>query len=432
MNKMNLEKQSKEILIKNDRGGYTVPTARLYPFQWNWDSGFTALGLVKFNEERAWQELEKLFEGQWQDGLLPHIIFHQSSPDYYPGPDLWGMPKDVYENDRLLPQTSGISQPPVLSTVVRMILEEANDKALAVVAAQGLYPRLLAWHRWWWRARDPENTGLSVVYHPWETGMDNSPAWDKALQRVEAVNNSGHKRRDLQQVNQAQRPSQMDYNRYMALVELFSSLKYEPEALYEQSTFKVIDLGVNSLLQRSNIDLLSLAQQFGSLEEQAEIEMRINLTRQAFQRLWSPELSIYLNWDCITNTPIEIPVAAGFLPLFARIPDEKQAKQMSYELSRWSDLCRYLVPSCSPDSADFEAKRYWRGPVWFIVNWMIGEGLEHYGETALSEKIRHHSRELAEQSGFFEYYDPQDSSGLGGGEFSWTAAIFLHWLLEKS
>jgi alpha,alpha-trehalase len=260
--------------------------------------------------------------------------------------------------------------------------------------------------------------------------MDNSPAWDKALQRVEAVNNSGHKRRDLQQVNQAQRPSQMDYNRYMALVELFSSLKYEPEALYEQSTFKVIDLGVNSLLQRSNIDLLSLAQQFGSLEEQAEIEMRINLTRQAFQRLWSPELSIYLNWDCITNTPIEIPVAAGFLPLFARIPDEKQAKQMSYELSRWSDLCRYLVPSCSPDSADFEAKRYWRGPVWFIVNWMIGEGLEHYGQTALSEQIRQNSKELVELSGFFEYYDPQDSSGLGGGEFSWTAAIFLHWLSE--
>ena len=79
MNKMNLEKQSKEILNKNDRGGYTVPTARLYPFQWNWDSGFTALGLVKYNEERAWQELEKLFEGQWRDGLLPHIIFHQSS-----------------------------------------------------------------------------------------------------------------------------------------------------------------------------------------------------------------------------------------------------------------------------------------------------------------------------------------------------------------
>ncbi len=33
------------ILRANDRGGYCVPTARLYPFQWNWDSAFVAHGL---------------------------------------------------------------------------------------------------------------------------------------------------------------------------------------------------------------------------------------------------------------------------------------------------------------------------------------------------------------------------------------------------
>ena len=31
-----------ENLAKNDRGGYTVPTANLYPYQWNWDSVFAA------------------------------------------------------------------------------------------------------------------------------------------------------------------------------------------------------------------------------------------------------------------------------------------------------------------------------------------------------------------------------------------------------
>ena len=31
-----------EIITKNDRGGYTVPTSKLYPHQWNWDSAFTA------------------------------------------------------------------------------------------------------------------------------------------------------------------------------------------------------------------------------------------------------------------------------------------------------------------------------------------------------------------------------------------------------
>ena len=33
-----LSAQARDILIKNDRGGYTVPTQGLYPYQWNWDS----------------------------------------------------------------------------------------------------------------------------------------------------------------------------------------------------------------------------------------------------------------------------------------------------------------------------------------------------------------------------------------------------------
>jgi hypothetical protein len=29
--------RARAILHDNDLGGYTVPTKRLYPFQWNWD-----------------------------------------------------------------------------------------------------------------------------------------------------------------------------------------------------------------------------------------------------------------------------------------------------------------------------------------------------------------------------------------------------------
>ena len=37
------------IIKMNDLGGYTVPTNRLYPYRWNWDSGFTALGIWHLN-----------------------------------------------------------------------------------------------------------------------------------------------------------------------------------------------------------------------------------------------------------------------------------------------------------------------------------------------------------------------------------------------
>ena len=55
--------QARAILRRNDRGGYTVPTDRLYPFQWNWDSAFVALGWGTFDEARAWQEIFSLLKG---------------------------------------------------------------------------------------------------------------------------------------------------------------------------------------------------------------------------------------------------------------------------------------------------------------------------------------------------------------------------------
>ena len=68
--------QARRILRGNDRGGYCVPTARLYPFQWNWDSAFVAMGWATFDEARAWQEISSLLRGQWADGMIPQIVFH--------------------------------------------------------------------------------------------------------------------------------------------------------------------------------------------------------------------------------------------------------------------------------------------------------------------------------------------------------------------
>ena len=52
---MSLQEQARAILLANDRGGYTLPTAGLYPFQWNWDASVTALGWMTFNPPRAWE-----------------------------------------------------------------------------------------------------------------------------------------------------------------------------------------------------------------------------------------------------------------------------------------------------------------------------------------------------------------------------------------
>jgi len=88
--------QAKALLDRNRRGGYAIPSAKLYPFQWNWNSGFIAPGLAYDRPERA-----------------PHIIFHEPGPDYFPGPAVW-QPAAVAAAPRG-PVPSCITRPPVFA-----------------------------------------------------------------------------------------------------------------------------------------------------------------------------------------------------------------------------------------------------------------------------------------------------------------------------
>ena len=74
---------------------------------------------------------------------------------------------------------------------------------------------------------------------------------------------------------------------------------------------------------------------------------------------------------------------------------------------------------------NYEPQRYWRGPIWPHVNWMISEGLKEYGYNELSKKIRMQTLELISKLGFHEYYHPLGEFGFGGDSFSWTAAVYL-------
>ena len=70
-------KKAQKILKENRRSGYTLPTNnKLYPAQWNWDSAFIALGYSYFNLDFAIAEINTLLRGQWKDGMVPHILFH--------------------------------------------------------------------------------------------------------------------------------------------------------------------------------------------------------------------------------------------------------------------------------------------------------------------------------------------------------------------
>lgn len=290
-----LDQEAIRILRGNDRGGYTVPTHGLYPFQWNWDSCIVALGWARIDEPRAFQEIETLFSARWPDGMVPHIVLHRPDPDYFPGPERWGTGRT--------PPTSGITQPPVAASCLRRLVEGAADRAMAEARGRALLPKLLAWHRWFHTARDPDASGLVTTLHPWETGMDNSPAWDEALGRVEvAADLEPYIRKDTTHVDASMRPTRAEYDRYMTLVQLYRAHGWRHE-IARLSPFRVADVGTNCILLRADRDLLALAERFGEHAAADELRGWIARAESAFCAFADPATGLWHSVDQVAGRP---------------------------------------------------------------------------------------------------------------------------------
>lgn len=415
--------QAKQVLRRNDQGSYTVPTHGLYPFQWNWDSALSALGFSHFDEDRAWTEIETLFGHRWPDGMVPHIIFHEDDEGYFPGPDVWGTNRPV--------ATSGITQPPVAGFAARRLFDTATDKAKAAQRARAILPRIHAWHDWFFRCRDPLGTGLVAIIHPWESGRDNSVDWDAAFERVPTEGVQPFTRRDTSHANPDHRPTDEQYKRYIWLVQTFRSLDWDNTKLHDASPFQIVDPGFNAILIRSCSDLANLADELGETDIATQSRQFAARGLAAMETLWNEQMGQYLCLDRTTGTQIDSRSIGGLLAAFADIPQHR-AHAIAQRIATLGDQVRYLVPSHDPAVPEFDSLRYWRGPVWLIVNYMIANGLARAGETEIVARIVTDSVRLIEESGFAEYYDPITAEPCGGDQFTWTAAMVIEFLSDPA
>ncbi len=411
------DQRAREILQKNDRGNYTVPTDGLYPFQWNWDSALVALGFSAFDPDRAWREIETLLSAQWDNGMVPHIIFWKDDEGYFPGPAEWGTGTS--------PKTSGITQPPLAATIVRELLDRAgqnmHQRAVPIIIA------LNRWHQWFSDARDPDGRGLVTIIHPWESGRDNLPDWDKPLARVDTSGVGTYSRRDTQHVHEDERPKKLDYDRYMALVQFGRQNGWDPEIIARDNPFWVADVGMNAILRRAEHDLVHLAETLGLNRVAAEARARAQRLDAGFEALWSEQLGGYVSLDLRHNERAQTLTAGTFLAFYASNTPDLHARRMLDTFHLWSARVRYGVPSFDPTSELFDSIRYWRGPVWAIINWMIANGLERNGYEKLATRIHKDTQSLICNEGFYEYFCPLTGRGMGGEAFSWTAAAWLAW-----
>ncbi|MEW2273375.1 hypothetical protein GTY41_02870 [Streptomyces sp. SID685] len=414
------------VLDANWTGASTVPSRGLYPHQWSWDSAFIAIGLRHLSPLRAQTELETLLAAQWTDGRVPHIVFNPSVPldAYFPGPDFWrsttagraaGAPRTV--------QTSGIVQPPVHALAAWLVHRADPGLSHARGFLARVYPRLAAWHRYLLRRRDLGGGGLVSVVHPWEQGMDNSPCWDAPLARIDPAPARSFRRADLDHGAPEDRPTDLDYGRYVRLAVEYRDARYADG----QGEFAVEDPSFNALLIASEHALAHIAAELGagSAARHARAE---RLTAALVERLWSAESGMFLCRDVSGGELIPERGVSGLIPLLLpMLPGELVTALVRTLTGPHFGLggATRLVPSYDLLGEAFDPHRYWRGPAWFNTSWLVERGLRLHGERAPADALGAALLELAEASGFAEYVDPFTGEACGATGFGWTAALAL-------
>jgi hypothetical protein len=422
------------ILRGNDIGTLTTAAPRLYPHLWSWDAAFVAIGLATVSVPRAIAELRTLLGAQWTTGMLPHIVF---GPDegYFPGPDVWGATTPSGA------RTSGICQPPVHAIAVRRVLDAGRrnggaDRDLAERFAAETFDRWLAWHRWLATARDPRGRGLLEIYHGWESGMDNSPRWDRAYSSVQPREDllRGRARRDLEHVADArQRPTDEEYRRYLWLVHQMREARYDDDAVRETVDFRMTDVFMSAVAALASDVLAEIGDEVGRPAEAAELRALAARFRGGVLSTVSPSTGLARDEDVRTGLLLDAPTIGGFAPLLCGGDPAVISRQLA--LFTGPEWCghpglRYaLPPSTAPDHNGFSPRTYWRGPQWPFMNWLLYWTLYRAGEVDLALSLREQGlRQLGDRR-FGEYYEPLTGEPLGSAHQSWTAAVALDWLI---
>lgn len=426
-----LQEKAITVLKNNWKDSFSIPCANLYPFQWKWDSGFIAIGLAYFDMPKAEQEIKTLLDAQWENGFIPHIIFHTDNDSYFPGPNFHR--SDLHPESSKKYKSTGMTQPPVTGFVLEEMYKISNNKAETLEFIKGTIDKVFFNHEYFYNNRDPKNEGLVYIYHNWESGTDNSPIWDDIWDTMNPPEYT-FERRDTTHVDAAERPSKREYDHYLHIIEIAKKYNYSDEKIAEHSPFLVQDPLFNAMLIKSNQSLINLYKLIDG--DKAKLETLENWQKKSISnfntKLLDEDLGAYVHYDLRNEKKLSYLSSSSFAPLFANIPSAERAKIMvDVMLEKFGQSHQYLCASFDPESERYNPKKYWRGPVWVNLNWMLFYGLHQYGYNEIAERVKSDTIEIIEKNGFYEYFDARKeihangNAGYGGNNFSWSAALLI-------
>ncbi len=351
--------------------GFCVPHASVYPFQWLWDSCFHAVVWAELGDDRCLTEIRSALANQDpHTGFVPHLTYW-SRPDHHAS--FWG---------RSL--TSSITQPPMYGHALACIVDagvEVDDDTFARARA-GLRHLL-----------DRRRSGevLVPVFHPWETGCDDSPRWDAWAASERPWDAVGWK---------------------ATKGDLVADLVVDEQGFaVDSATFRVPSCGFNALVVWNCAELDRIGQSDDHLRQGAEV------VRSGIAERWSRDLRTWTD-----DTPSGSVRTADALLCLLIDPRPEAVAEL---VDPMAFAGPFGIRGVHAAEASYDPDTYWRGPSWPQLDYLLLLALRRVGANHEAAALAGACARGANRSGMAEYWNAETGSGGGAIPQTWTALAQL-------
>lgn len=415
-----LQDRVSELLKKNRRTAvkdgktytYHVPSQSTYPFQWFWDSCFHAIILSCLGRQGihlAEEEIRSLLTSQRENGFIPHVIFwNRARASQIPWH--WNQleSKPFFHTK---PATSELMQPPVIAQAVERIWRKGNNK----IFLEEVLPKLVRYYDWLGNNRDPDHDNLISIVSQFESGLDWSPLYDKAL-------------------GLPQRPHPLALRLRGRGVNFFNKyiLRFDTRRILQAGFFNVEDVLVNAVYIQGLETLASLLRELGERNQAHKMLNRAQKSQEALvEKCYDPQKGFFVSLSGKKEIHLDALTITSLMPLILKDIRRDIVESLVQKI-RDPDLFAtpYPLPSVATSEKAFDAdsllegKAYlWRGSTWINTNWFLYHALKEHNYHEDAATIADASRGLVKKSGFREYYNPFTAQGLGAHNFGWSALV---------
>jgi putative isomerase len=339
------------------REGMT-PSKIHYVGVWQWDAFFHAIAYRHVDTRLAEDQLRIVLDHQRDDGLIPDAVHDEGIVTH------WNIPVDA-----------DVTKPPIITWSALKLYESSGHRDFL----DEIYEPLTRWNRWWFEFNDPERDGIVQYYHPYSSGLDDSPLWDEGMP-VESP----------------------DLNTYLVL---------QMQSLARIAT------------------ILGLEDDANTWAKQAD-----ELTERMVEHFWDEQVGVF--WATRNHQPIQVLTPFNLYPMWTgRLPTSIVQRLVGHLTNPAEFWTTWPIPTVARSDPKYDPQQMWRGPTWVNINYLFVEMLERNGYRDLARQLRDKTLDLIMQhDDIYEYYHPETGARppKAATLFGWSSAVFIDLAIRAS